>query len=239
MATRKSPRRFTKEEDEFLRANSDGNSTYKLMEMFNERFSNPVTRMQIRNYTNRHGIKVGLYTTYTKDKREFIIDYYQKQKHTLAETVDAYNERFPDDMMTKVRMNGFLGFNKIKNGMQGRENHAQFKKGMIPYNILDDGVITTWGDEVMIKIDGEFVRLDRYVYEKANGVKLKSHELLYHLDRDVLNCDPDNLMALDRGESVSITRMKLTDDVETNRMIFAKAKLECAIRRRTARKEAE
>lgn len=234
MGTSNKPRfLYTEEQKKYIADNAARMTLEEISDAFHKRFGIRKTPRQFKDYCVRHKIRRSTIERYTQEKRDFIYDYFVVRKHTLPETVKEYNRRFPDDPMTNARMNGYIGFNKLKNGMLGRNNPTQFKKGHTPYNTLDDGVVTTWGDQVMIKIDGTFVRLDHYTYERKHGVKIPFRGCILHLDRDESNCDPDNLVLATYQEKIGLTKMKLTEDVDTNRMIIANVKLEAALRKRT------
>lgn len=95
-----------------------------------------------------------------------------------------------------------------------RTNRGCFKKGKVSEKTVPNGNLRLTYDErndrsyYDIKIDKKFVRFSRYLYEQYHQVKLKSTDIVYHLDGDGMNVLKDNLVKISRSELLSKNNMK-------------------------------
>jgi len=82
---------------------------------------------------------------------------------------------------------------------------TQYKKGNLPHNTLQDFSVAKRKDKsgitylyIRVKLS-KWVPLHRYVWEQANGLVLKDHNIVFK-DRNSLNCNLDNLEMLSNAE---------------------------------------
>jgi hypothetical protein len=88
----------------------------------------------------------------------------------------------------------------------GRSKETRFKKGNEPHNTRSDGEITIRKDKSGIPY--QYIRinkrnwqlLQRYNYQKAFG-KIPEGYLITFIDRNTMNCHPDNLMAISMADN--------------------------------------
>lgn len=125
--------------------------------------------------------------------------------HTTSELVDAFEERFGIETSWAAIKNrrGRLG---IKSQIP---NKGQFQKGQAPWNrmpprkkkpkrVPKQELITTDG-RVIVRVDGDYVRKTRLVWEETHGQPLPDGYAVMQADGDKLNFDPGNLVAVPRG----------------------------------------
>lgn len=96
---------------------------------------------------------------------------------------------------------GNTPWNKGKKGIHLSPS-SEFKKGVIPYNLLPIGEITIRTDKYgtkrkWIKTKNKWMPLYLYVWTES-GRKLKKGFVIHHIDKNALNDTIDNLIMLSR-----------------------------------------
>lgn len=94
-----------------------------------------------------------------------------------------------------------------------RTNRGCFKKGKISEKTIPNGNLRLNYDEKTdrsfydIKINKKFVRFSRYLYEHYHQEKLKSTDVIYHLDCDAMNVLKENLVKITRSQLLERNNM--------------------------------
>lgn len=94
-----------------------------------------------------------------------------------------------------------------KIGSHGRSKQTQFKKGQLPYNTLEDGVVTIRRDKTgkkykWIRISmGKWAMLHRHTWIKLYG-PVPDDKIVAFKNGDAMDCRPENLMLITRTENM-------------------------------------
>lgn len=204
----KRPRIYTKEQAQFLRDNCVGRSRATLAALFNAEFDREITLRQVKSFVGNRGLTSGLTGHYEKGQK-------------------AWN----------LGVTGYMG-----------ANATSFKPGQIPANIKPLGTerIDTKDGFVLIKIaepnpyTGTPTRYKHkhvHVWEQEHGPVPKGHVVALR-DGNKLNCEPDNLMLLTRGELLALNTHGYKDapaELKPSLLALAKVEAKAAIRTRPGR----
>lgn len=162
------------------------------------------------------GFRRQTFKRYTADDDLYIKENYQNKGNfeigrDLKRTAKSISKRMiilglkrSDDELTDLR----------------RTNRGCFKKGKISEKTIPNGNLRLTYDEKTdrsfydIKINKKFVRFSRYLYEHYHQEKLKSTDVIFHLDGDAMNVLKENL--------VKITRSQLLEKNNMNDEAFVK-----------------
>lgn len=167
---------YTPEQGKFLRENYQGRSAVETAAAFNAQFGTEITAKQVRSFVNRRGITSGRLARFEK---------------------------------------GNTPWNLGRKGLAVAPATA-FKKGCVPKNIkpLGSERICPQGGFILIKVTeknpytGYSTRYKPkhiHVYEQVYG-PVPPKKVVAFKDGDKLNCDPENLMLLDRAEAIRLNR---------------------------------
>lgn len=126
---------------------------------------------------------------------------------------------------------GHTPANKGKNltpEVREKVKHTWFKKGHKPHNTKDDGCISIRNNALKkpykwIRIkDDEWELLQRIVWEKANGIIPKGHNIVFK-DGNTLNCDLQNLEMISNKElMLRNTIIRYPEEIQTSMRTLAK-----------------
>lgn len=180
-------RKYTKEEIEFLRVNSNDNDSKTLTSLFNVRFCTDRSVKSITACMYRNGFKSSVITQYEKGVR-----------------------RSPSTEFKK----GMIPWNKGKKGLRFSPG-SEFKKGHKPHNTQPIGAIKFTKDGYrMIKVAETkpsrygWKLLQRQIYEETNGPIEESEKVIF-LDGDKNNLDPTNLAVVSSSKLLILNKHKL------------------------------
>lgn len=153
---------------------------------------------------------------------------------TYAETAKRMNEVFGTTLNQSAIAHRahVLG---ISNGIDSRFKNGseagkafRYKKGNIPFTKVDVGSVTYKNGKKYIKVSEtgdqaeDWVMYDRYMYEKATGVKLGKWDTVIFLDGDTENFSTDNMMVTKAGLYTGMKRRgELTDVPEITKAYLA------------------
>ena len=168
---------------------------------------------------------------YTTEEKEWLKN--QDKSLTYKEITDRFNEHFNNDRSVdsiKDLMCKRMNLPKV--------NRTQFKKGAKPKYEIGAEVIKQ--GYVWVKVNDEYFegantshsdykknwkRKAEVVWEKANREIPKGHFLIF-LDKNPLNCELDNLYAVDRGTHALMSKNKwYTESAELTKTAIELVKL--------------
>jgi hypothetical protein len=229
---------YTNEMIQFLQQTYKKHSISTTTILFNSKFSLNKTESQTKGTLSNHGITCGRTTgeirkgksrLFTQQQHEWIKEQY---KHlNLDDLTNLFNSTF-DTCMTQAQLRSFTRNHKIKSGRTGQFNpgqtawnngmkgwdaggnshKARFKKGNIPFNQRPVGSerIDTKDGYVMVKVSNPNIwRLKHIVeWEKVNGIMPDDH-VLWFIDNDRTNCDPQNLMLATKAQHAVANKLGL------------------------------
>lgn len=122
---------------------------------------------------------------------------------------------------------------KMSKRMYAKAKLTMFKKGHLPVNTLHDGAISIRKDKrgvpykhIRIAL-GKWIYLHIHTYEKSFG-KIPKGGVIRFRDRDTLNCDPANLILIDKAENMKLNTIHRYPD-EIKQAIRAVTKLKKTI----------
>lgn len=188
---------YTAEQVFFLRYNYMGRSVAELTGVFNKWFGADMTERQIKTFVHNRGITSGNTGRFVKGQKSW---------------------------------------NKGVKGYMG-PNRTSFKKGSVPKNRKPLGTerICSKDGFVLIKIaetnpytgfPTRYKHKHVHVWEKNNGPVPKGHVVSF-IDGDKLNCNPENLMLLNRKELLCLNLLNYqATPAELKPSVLALAKLE-------------
>lgn len=236
-----------------------------VVDLMNEKFGKAWTKLQIRKYLKRNGIKI---SRSNKNKKGYVpkiklltseeLEYFLTihKGRNIAETADMLNKRF-NKSITENQMKSFFKNNKFncdvnmqfKKGniawnkgkrFPGQINSGSFKKGMIPANHKPVGSERI-DDEgyTMIKIgEPRKWRMKHiHIWEQANGQVPKGYSVMF-LDQNKQNFNLDNLKLVHRAELLKFNQQGATNNAEVNKskLLIAKVQLKLGKIKRSSKK---
>lgn len=171
------------DEIRFILDNIDLNRD-ELMRKVNNRFGINVSKNAIEKYLSRNNFIHDKTITFTEEEISYISKKFPTMK--TEELVDLFSEKFKKNITAhKLRTyaNNSLGIKKDTNSTKEHfeVGHESIRCGRI-YITVERGK--------------RKVPKNRFIYEKSTG-KSAERKKVMHLDGNPLNCDPDNLYALD------------------------------------------
>lgn len=137
----------------------------------------------------------------------------------------------------------------VKHKMQricgGNGRDTRYKKGNTSYQLVKnrhnpnkksdfDECIRhgKYGNEVFIKVNGEWVRKKRYVWEQNNGL-IPDGYVIMTKDGNNENCNIDNLIMVEKEVAMEFGRMKYKElDLELRETAIYISMLNCELRKR-------
>ena len=183
MENRNKKHRYKKEEIEFILTNSDLHID-KLTSEFNKRFKLSVTKNSIYKILKRNGVSRDKRLNLNEEEMNFIRNNFTKME--LRSFAKTFNETFSRNASaTRLRI--------IANEM-GLKNGTWSTRELLPL-----GAETVIGGRVKIKVGmpSEWMFKNRYVYENKTGLSCDGLSII-HLDGNPMNCEFENLLAVDR-----------------------------------------
>lgn len=170
------------------------------------------------------------YLKLTCEQRQYLEEIFPK--YNYDDMAEVFNQRFPDNPITRQQCVSYKKNHKLKSGCVGG---GKFQKGHIPFNkgkswneyipkesqekikktwfkkghsknIKDIGSIRQTKDgywEIKIAAKGRWKLLQRYIWEIHNGPIPPGHKIIF-LDGDRNNCNIDNLALVTYGELSSM-----------------------------------
>lgn len=175
------PHLLTDEQEQFLRDKYPDHSQIELTKLCNDHFGLSLTEQQISTFLNNHGILSGRTGCFEK---------------------------------------GDLPWNTGTKGATSA-NKTSFEKGHAPANrkpMWDERICTKNG-HILMKVPEKnpytnaptrYKAKHVYVYEQVHGPIPKGC-VVFFLDGDNLNCDPENLIAVSRAELLNLNRLGYKD----------------------------
>jgi hypothetical protein len=159
------------------------------------------------------GIKNGLNSKFTPEKRRFIED--NISGHRYAELVCMFNQKF-NCSINLIQIKNFLHKNNLKNG----RNDLPIRR-----EIINEGHI------VMKIASGLWRKKNLVIWEAANGPLPKNHVVIF-ADSNRLNMDLDNLLLISRQELAVMNRFGLiSTNPKLTKIGLLAAKLKMLIRK--------
>lgn len=176
---------WTDEMIEFCKQNAKGISYRDMASLLNEKFGTNLLEEQVSSLYSRYKITNDCPTAFHKG-------------HVPANKGKKWEDYLTPEQMERCRK-------------------GQYKKGNVPYCWKPVGTIVTKTSEGKkpynwIKVidnhgSNNFMLYSRYVYEQHHGIKLKSDDVIIHLDGNSLNDDINNLMLAKNSENATINKM--------------------------------
>lgn len=245
---------------DFLREQYKKMKIEDLTEAFNSKFGMNKSEQAIKTVLYKNKIKCGRDYKNRFLKRKNILtveqdDYLRVlyQKMTAVESTKKLNAEFGTNF-SESQIIGYIGNNKIKSGRAGcfqkgsapwnkgskgliPPGPSSFKKGHIGPTIKQlysermnkDGII-----EIKVPVPRKgfktsYMPKQRWVYEQHNGTIPAGHVVSF-LDGDILNFDPDNLIALSRAELLRLNKNEYRQQPdELKPTVLALSKLQVGI----------
>lgn len=168
---------------------------------------------------------------YTHEQRAFLLEYLPK--HTHAETVDAFNERFPDNPMTISQSHSFACNNKTRSCNNGKfeKGHKAHNKGKKwdDYMSIESQIKSrktcfknghmmnkrrpvgskrlTKDDYIEVKIaePNKWKLMHIHIWEQHNGPVPKGNKIIFK-DDNKYNFDINNLMMVTSAELLKLNQ---------------------------------
>lgn len=199
---------WSNEELEFIKQRAkEGDSRRVIAEKLNENFGTSYTASQIINLMKRKKITNdgGGQRRYSKEEIDFLKENYvlYERQQLLA----LFNSKFPP--ITLTQLIGCIKNHSLKSGRTGQlgKGHSLNQVPIGTEKIWNEG---TKNKYVGIKIGEPSVWMHKhiYVYEKAYG-KIPDSQIVIFLDGNTLNCELDNLMAIDKRVNVIMNKKRL------------------------------
>ena len=220
---------FTKEQKDFIQENAKSFYFRKdLADALNEKFNTDITPSQIKDFLRHNKLKLKQpYHEWTEEEVLFITT--ALKEHSKKDAIMLFNEKFPEKI-TLAQLKRLQSKYNIAARDDGRlqENHSLNQSPIGTETIWTQGNYKYIG--IKIKEPSVWVHKHIYVYENAYGKLPESHVVIF-LDGNTLNCDLDNLMAIEKRINVIMNRRKLPrNSKEETLCSIAIAKLIAGIR---------
>lgn len=240
------PRRYTKEQKDFIRDIALGKYNMEITELFNAKFGTNVTEGQIKSFKVNHKINSNVPRRrvtdddglFTKEQKAFIKENVKGLSN--QKLADLVNETFTLSI-TARQMKTWKRNHGLSSGLKGSEgmdppnkgtkgvhnvggNRTSFKKGQVSHNYKPVGTerIDREG-YTLIKVSDEGAWHERWrlkhnvIWEEENGPVPKGHCLLF-LDGNKLNLALENLELITRKQLARLNQNHLlTNDAELTR----------------------
>jgi hypothetical protein len=216
----------------FLRANYPLMMVPELTAEFNKKFRKQKTVEQIKSCLTNHSIKAGVKRNRTP--RIFLDEHLEfLQKHYLVLNLDdltnAFNQAFPKFNAKVSQIRACLRNHKIRSGRTGHFEKGQeswnkgmqglhlggekgwFKKGAVPLNYKKVGSERVNKDgyvEIKVKDPNKWKLKHRVIWEQSIGPIPKGKIIIFK-DNNPLNCDIENLMMIERCQSMVMNKLGL------------------------------
>ena len=172
--------KYTPEEHSFLREYIPGHTYKEIVEAYNKKFDEPITKSRLKGYMGNHKINNGLTGQFKKG-------HVPANKGTHPPTVGRMGE-------TQFKKGGLphntkpIGYERLS-----RDGYIEVKIAMRPSDT---------------KTGKNFVAKHRLVWESAYGPVPKGYNVTF-LDGDKTNCDIKNLALITKAEHLQMTRLNL------------------------------
>lgn len=218
--------------DDWLSANCMTYESYKkLTDDYNELFDEHLSKSAIKNHCH---YKLGM-----EKPRQNIRHYTEEQREWLAENLPKYgrkeacrmfNEKFGETRTVRA-MKSFAS-------NYGTHVNEDVWKRMATENVNKNklrevGSIRIDHGRPMVKVGGEarWQFLNRVTYEKEHG-KIPQGYCIMHLDNNPMNCDIDNLVAVERSVLMTMTGANLKSEFpEVTKVAITWCRLKQALER--------
>lgn len=198
---------FTEEQRKFIRENAKLYYFRKdLADALNEKFNSDITPSQIKDFLKRNKLKLKQpYHEWTEEEVNFLKE--ALKKHSKKEAIVLFNNKFSEKITLAQLKRLQTKYNiTAQNNGRLKKNHSLNQSPIGTETIWTQGNYKYIG--IKIKEPSVWVHKHIYVWEKEYGT-LPDSQVVIFLDGNTLNCELDNLMAIDKRINVIMNRNRL------------------------------
>lgn len=189
-------RKYTDEQIEFLRETVPHHPYLEIARMFEDRFGEPVTPRQLALAANRNGIK--------RDTGE--LRWTEQMFEFMREIIPGHSE-WEIGAMFEHRYGARLSHSQIERVKRKLGIKSETRQRDSDHSrLLPIGTESMQGRYWHVLTEKGWVQKSHIVWEKANGRPVPEHAMIIFADKDRNNFDPDNLVAVDKSDWVTIAR---------------------------------
>ena len=174
--------RHTKEQVDFLLSVSHLNINL-ILDLYNQKFFTEETKYSLMKVLARNGAKRDRRYNLTEEEKKFIFDNFKKMK--IQEFTDCFNREFSRHVKA-------CHIRAVANEMGLKKTTTETKE----FCPVGTEVITCGRIKVKTEYPNKWQYKNRLVYEKETGLSANGLNIV-HLDGNPLNCNIDNLVAVD------------------------------------------
>lgn len=174
---------FTKEQDDWIRANYFNMSVKDLTEEFNKHFNKKRSYAVMKQRCRR---TLKLSHKITDEMKAFLIENYMS--YSRKELTEAFNNHFGQN-----RTEGVIKVECQKLGLHFKDNRERFKRTRAEVQSVPLGTtVKRRNGYTAVKTEKGWKMLSTVIWENANGKKPSKSQIIY-LDGDKDNCSLNNL----------------------------------------------
>lgn len=141
------------------------------------------------------------YRYWTKEEVEYLRENYGIIRAVdIAEAIDR-TDKAVEKKAAKLGLRSKVSGAPIR--QDSHKNFGPYPTGEDHHAFRQPGVPWEQNGRMVIKPlpNSTPIAYARYLIEKLRGISLQSHQIVVHIDRNPLNCHPDNLMVISRAQN--------------------------------------